>query len=580
MGRPAPFLFDDRWLSMRISLCVICGNEAAIIERFLDSFAPAFDELCLARAIGNQTPDATHDLARDWCAKNDKGFRFAEYRNDPETDFPHVDDFAAARNTAFELGTGDWLIWADCDDMLANAGELRRVLADDSLGDLVRFPYDVVGTNKRPLRERAIRQTAFAEGARWRFAVHENLRAPAGTRISDFESPVWVHQPKVYGTENRKRNKAILSRSLAHSSANYFYVHQEWFCEGNKHNAQKFGQLALSFPDLDPSFRYETNLNLCRLASDTDDALNYALAAHAVFPWCREALALLALTMIDRSDIDRAVHFAEKLDATPLPPLQRLPWTHEPKWYGWAGNDLLARCLRLAGRHDAAAIVARRGGAPVITLIHATRGRPQLAAQARNSWLNLAANPDQVQHVFCVDADDTPSVKMVRQYEHTVSDAKSCVAAWNNGARYASGDLFVQLSDDWIPTPGWDAKLLAVIRACNKTTSDELVIAVGDGTRTDDLLCMAICTRARWEKQGRELFSDEYESVYSDNEFSHRAWRDGVVIDARKEIVFEHMHPAFGKAAMDETYAHNNKRERYERGEATFRRRNPEAFQQ
>jgi hypothetical protein len=161
-----------------------------------------------------------------------------------------------------------------------------------------------------------------------------------------------------------------------------------------------------------------------------------------------------------------------------------------------------------------------------------------------------------------------------------VSEGKSCVAAWNAGVAFCSGKLLVQLSDDWVPVPGWDVRLLRAVEAAGKTLDDELVIAISDGTRTDDLLCMAICTRARWEKQGRELFCPEYESVFSDNEFSHRAWRDGVVIDARSDIVFQHMHPAFGKAPMDATYQHNNQRERYERGEATFRQRNPDAFAQ
>ena len=563
---------------MRLSLCVICGNEEAIVERFLDSFAPAFDELSLVRAVGTATPDATENRARAWCEKAGKAFVFSEYRNDPETNFAHVDNFAAARNASFAQATGDWLVWADCDDMLSEPEKLRGVLSSPDVGALVRFPYDVIGTNKQPMRERAIKRETFHAGNRWVFAVHENLRVAPGTAVSDAPLPLWVHQPKVVGQANRKRNKSILSRALGGTSANYFYLHQEWFCEGNKHNAEKFGRLALGFPDLELSFRYETNLNLCRLAADTDDALQYALAAHAVFPWCREAFALLTLTMIDRKDYDRALFFAQRMDATPLPTPDRLPWTHEPKWYGWAATDLLARCLRLNGRPDDAKATQRRDGKPLVSLIHATRGRPTQAAQARNNWLNLAANAARVQHVFCVDADDADSVRLARQYEHVVSDGKSCVAAWNLGAAYSSGDLIVQLSDDWVPVPGWDAKLAAAIERAGKTPKDRFVVAVGDGTRTDDLLCMAICSRARWRAQGRQLFSPEYESVYSDNEFAHRAWRDDVVIDAREEIVFEHLHPAFGKAAMDETYAHNNKRERYERGEATFKRRNPDAF--
>jgi hypothetical protein len=58
--------------------------------------------------------------------------------------------------------------------------------------------------------------------------------------------------------------------------------------------------------------------------------------------------------------------------------------------------------------------------------------------------------------------------------------------------------------------------------------------------------------------------------MFSDNWFSHCAFKDGVVIDARDRITFDHVHPAFGKAEMDETYARSNDAKRYEEGAATF----------
>jgi glycosyltransferase involved in cell wall biosynthesis len=563
---------------MRISLCVITGNEAPLIVRFLDSFAPVFDELSLVRAVGASQPDETAALAEDWCKKNGKAFVFSQYENGMGAEeWNHVDDFAAARNAAFSGGTGDWLLWADVDDLLFDYDGLRELLAHPAVGDLVRFPYDVVGTGKRPVRERAIRRTSFAAGNKWQFPVHENLLVRPGTSVSTHDAPVWVHQPKKIGVDNRRRNKQILSRALQHASAHYFYVAQEWFCEGNKYNATKFSKLALEFPDLDPSFRYETNLNLARLTDDTSEAIQYALAAHGIFPWCREAHAMLALSYIERNDPKRAVFWAERMDATPLPHESERPWTHEPKWYGWAGVDLLARAYRFAGNKAAAASVQNRLGQPTISLIHATRGRANKAGHTRNLWLSLAVNPERIQHVYCVDDDDTQSKKLASQFEHTVSMGKSCVAAWNDGCAIATGDLLVQLSDDWLPVPGWDAKLLDEVKRAGKTLDDPLVIAVSDGHRKDDLLCMAILTHARYVQQGYAMFSSEYESVFSDNEFAHRAWRDGVVIDARDRITFEHEHPAFGAAPMDATYAHNNAKERYEKGEATFRKRNPDA---
>jgi hypothetical protein len=106
---------------------------------------------------------------------------------------------------------------------------------------------------------------------------------------------------------------------------------------------------------------------------------------------------------------------------------------------------------------------------------------------------------------------------------------------------------------------------------------EPIVIAVHDGHRTGPLLCMAILSRARFEQQGCELFHEGYESVFSDNEFSHRAWRDGIVIDARDRYRFEHQHPAFKKGNWDATYQHNNTKERYDAGLELFKQRNPDA---
>jgi hypothetical protein len=147
------------------------------------------------------------------------------------------------------------------------------------------------------------------------------------------------------------------------------------------------------------------------------------------------------------------------------------------------------------------------------------------------------------------------------------------VAAWNLAAKRAQGDLIVQLSDDWLPVQGWDKKLLDLVKG-RDLAREEIVIAVGDGHRKDDLLCMAIVSRARLKAQG-DLFFDGYESVFSDNEFSVRAFADGVVIDARYNITFEHMHPAFGKAPTDQTYDRNNSVERYKSGADLFKERNP-----
>lgn len=572
------FLFDGSRYAMRVSLCVICGNEEHHIERMLDSFSPAFDELSLVRAIGARQPDRTLSIARDWCEAKDKTFRFREHLNQPGSEhWEHVDSFGEARNEAFRQGTGDWLIWCDCDDLLDNADRLKEVLAGlpDEVS-MARFLYDVRGTSKKLFRERAIRRTVFEAGRKWHHDVHENLLLLAGDKHIDLDDPVWIHAPLEVKRENRHRNLRILRNSVRDAASQYFYIHQEHYCSGNFKAAEEFGKLAISMPNLQDSFKYEALLNVARCCGNHRESINYCLQAHGVFPWCREALNALILLYFEKGDRQRAYYWAERALERPEPPLEDRPWTHEAKHYGWYGIDLAARAARYAGHVERAQALQdhfHAGKQPTISLIHATRGRSSKAVACREAFLQAAANPANVEHIFCVDLDDSVSMEMSQQFVHVTSKEQSCVAAWNLGARKARGDLLIQLSDDWLPPLHWDLQLLELV-ALRDLKKEQLAIAVHDGHRKDELMCMAIMSRARWEAQG-DMFFAGYESVFSDNEFSHRAWADNIVVDARDKVTFVHDHPHFSNGPLDPTYHHNNKSERYKRGKELFEARNP-----
>jgi hypothetical protein len=110
----------------------------------------------------------------------------------------------------------------------------------------------------------------------------------------------------------------------------------------------------------------------------------------------------------------------------------------------------------------------------------------------------------------------------------------------------------------------WDQIIIDAIG----DTSESKVLAISDGHRTDSLLCMAILTSKRYKQQGF-MFHPEFFSVYSDNYFTDKAYQDGVIIEAR-DIVFEHLHPIFGKAEWDETYARSNSDKNFANGKATY----------
>lgn len=200
-----------------------------------------------------------------------------------------------------------------------------------------------------------------------------------------------------------------------------------------------------------------------------------------------------------------------------------------------------------------------------ISLLHATRGRPDKALAAKQQWLSSAKYPEYVEHIFGVDEDDASTLNVTSGCPRVVVEkGKGCVLAWNSCAELSTGDILVQLSDDWKPALYWDE----ILRDQFNTETGPCVLAISDGHRNDDLLCMAILNRARYKQQGY-LFHPKFLSVFSDNYFTWAAKKDGVLKDAR-HIVFEHEHPIFGKGEMDNTYRDSNSEARYIQGHMTF----------
>jgi hypothetical protein len=559
----------------RLSLCIIAGNESSHIGRLLDSFNAGFDELSFVRAVGATPPDDTWAQAEAWCASHGKDFIGREYVNGAEnTAWKHVDDFAAARNAAFAQAMGDWLFWADCDDVIDDAGKIRDLAASGRC-DMYRLPYWVPDARKLTTRERLIKADLFKRGRIWRWAVHENLLIFGDDKWENVTAPVYTHVPKGPKAGGDKRNLRILTSTLRDAPTNYFYCHQEHFYLRNKEQSRRFGELFLELPLRSPVLEYQCLLNLSELCESKNKATLHALRAHQLYPKQKEALACLVKCSLQEENADAAAHWSKLLVEAPTLSAGERLWCYEPKWDGWAGWDLRARALRYVGEQDEAKVaqsLVHADGVIEFSLLHATRGRINMAIGAREIWMELADNPAAVEHIFAIDDDDAESCRWLKSFAHVVSPKRTCVDAWNRAAVASSGRVLIQVSDDWIPPRGWDTKLRAIYTGRDPLNED-FVLAVNDGHRTDELLCMAILSRARWQTQG-EMFSPDYESVFSDNHFTYHAYKDGVVINAR-HLTFEHHHPAHGKGRMDDTYRRQNAPEKYRRGLETFKRLNP-----
>jgi tetratricopeptide (TPR) repeat protein len=96
---------------MTISLCMIVRDEEQMLGRCLASVAEGVDEMVI---VDTGSTDSTVEIARRF------GARVIE--------FPWTGSFAEARNVSLEAATGDWLLFLDADEALAE-GDAARLRA-------------------------------------------------------------------------------------------------------------------------------------------------------------------------------------------------------------------------------------------------------------------------------------------------------------------------------------------------------------------------------------------------------------------------------------------------------------------
>ena len=493
------------------------------------------------------------------------GARVVRYENQRK-DWPHIDDFATARNTALEACSEKWAMWVDADDEMQPGAETiideAITKAEEEKAQLIAFRYLVENAGLNPLRE----MISLNGKCRWKNKVHETLIPDDTKKILAINSIVRIHRPKGYKKTSADRNFNILKSEIEATPSNLYYLQQEYFLTQNYQNCLKFGKMAIEFSELEDTLRYETLCNIGRCSANFEERIKYLGEAVAVQPDRREALFYLSGEYASKSMWEKA-HGASKLAMSLHRPIAHY-WNLVESIYRWQALDLYESCLACTGRMEELKNVKNLRPKPRISVIHATKGRAQIAWQRKQQWLGMAESPIEIEWLFMVDHDEG--------VDYTPLQAIRCnpggiVNAWNYGAKQAKGEILIQMSDDWSPPRHWDALISNAMGA----TNEEKVLAISDGLRTDKLLCMAILTQKRLEKQGGYMFHPDYQEsdgIYSDNEFTERAYSDGVVIDA-KHIQFKHENPLFTGGQPDDLIKNHNKPEHYEKGKAIYEKR-------
>jgi hypothetical protein len=566
----------------KIHLGIIVGNEAENITRFLDSFQPHVDSVSVVRACGNQPPDATLDTAKA------RGCLVGEYKNaETAADWEHIDNFAAARSQSFAMAPedADWIMWADCDDLLMESAQacLQAVRGGRPVeGDVLYAPYVTSANGNYARRVRMVRRAAYRQ---WINAVHEDIEYDPAAKLTWAAELQVIHLPENNKRNSPKRNRRILEAvpEAERTGREWWFLFKEAEVQNDLLEAMKAAVIATGCPDLGDEEKFVAYQTIGRYLKDPEEAERPLLEAVRLMPHRREGYAELTKMHLARGCGKKALAYARSMEAQPMP--DEPSWTHDASLYGWRAHDLNTLALAKAGHTKEAERIRKEWQKrlkPRIAVGHPA-GRGAKDIEVRQMWLERAAHPERVAYFFGINEGDKEVVEQLLDYPHQMSlpvpeGHSTAVANYNAAARAATASgarIFVMAQSDVYPPHGWDEQ---IIQAMTPHIDKPTVLHLHDGFGAPEHQLMTImCFNWRWWLGREWLLCPEYDGYWSDTEFSFRAYRDGIVHDAR-HIKFFHDHPLFTGAESDEVYRRQQNPEANERGKAIFFRRNPDAI--
>lgn len=182
----------------------------------------------------------------------------------------------------------------------------------------------------------------------------------------------------------------------------------------------------------------------------------------------------------------------------------------------------------------------------MISLIHPSRQRAEIALNAKEEWMSKSYHCE-VQHIISVDQDD-PELEIYRDNfdgsTFVIGNNKNAVQAINHAAKYALGDILVVMSDDFECFVDWDLKIEQELLLYGSDT----LLKTSDGVQPW-IVTLPIMGMAYYERFGY-VYNPIYEHMFCDTELTHVADITGRLKFA-SDLLFRHNHYTVKKQARD-----------------------------
>ncbi len=305
---------------VRITACLIARDEAKDLPRWLASTSFADERI----VVDTGSSDATAELARQ------AGCTVAA--------FPWRGDFAAVRNAALALATGEWVVFLDADEQLERPEEVRPYLAAlrarDAAGR-VRFLLAWMKNIDEDKGGREIDRVPVIrifrrEGAHYVGRVHETLAGADGAATLFVPHDLAMRHTG-YSTgrivAKAKRNLALLQEEIregGESVRHYPYLAKSYFTLGDFARAQMYALRAIVSSQEAMGAASEmyaiaaTSMERCGEAAK--ELLDFLRAAAKVFPMLPDFPARIGLLLADMEEegaleaLLRAISLAKTAD--------------------------------------------------------------------------------------------------------------------------------------------------------------------------------------------------------------------------------------------------------------------------
>jgi len=207
----------------------------------------------------------------------------------------------------------------------------------------------------------------------------------------------------------------------------------------------------------------------------------------------------------------------------------------------------------------------------MITVIHPSRSRSELAAKTIDKWISRAGT--QVEYILSVDISDAnlDSYKLLSDHldiSLCIADNSNAVQAINEAAKFAKGDILIVASDDFDCPIDWAFEIMKATHG-----KEDFVLKTFDGAQKW-IVTLPIMDRIYYERYGY-IYNPIFQHLFCDTELTHIAELTGKLI-IRNDIEFTHDHHTTGRNVPDEVTRKLEKT--WNEGEATYLRRVRENF--